>query len=89
MTKVFMSKHGMIRLMPDEHDLAQWKLAWDLQDLPSPHVLCRVCGAIQIVQERHIAFEHESDCAAFYAYEQLPWRDLMWILENISSSESG
>lgn len=32
-----MNKHGMIRLMPDEHDLAQWKLAWDLQDLPLPH----------------------------------------------------
>lgn len=81
-----MSLHGMIRLFPDDRDLAEWKLVWDLQDLPSPHLLCRTCGEMQTVHERNIAFKHRSDCAAFFTSGQLPWRDLMWILENTSSS---
>lgn len=78
-----------IRLVPNDLDLAEWKSAWDLQDLPSPHLRCRVCGAMQTAHERNIGFMHNSDCDAFFTSEQLPWRDLMWILENISSSENG
>lgn len=82
-----MNIYESIRLVPNDKDLAEWKAAWDLQDLPSPHLLCRACGAIQAVQERNVGFQHDSGCEAFCTSEQLPWRDLFWILENISTEK--
>ncbi|KTC41714.1 hypothetical protein AO269_19730 [Pseudomonas putida] len=65
-------------------DIAEWSLLWGLRDLPTPDVVCKACGATQVFEARFIGFEHKFDCDVYAPIEQLPWRDLLWILEHLS-----
>jgi hypothetical protein len=72
-----------LRLVPGMQDIVEWSLLWGLRDLPTPDVVCKACGATQVFEARFIGFEHKFDCDVYAPIEQLPWRDLLWILEHL------
>jgi hypothetical protein len=80
-----MTLYDHLRLVPGMPDIVEWNLTWGLCECPAPYVICKACGATQVFEARFIGFEHKSTCGVYFTGEHLPWRDLMWILEHLST----
>lgn len=69
-----------LRLVPNEDDIEEWNQTWTLE---GDHLDCKVCGFSQWPQEAQHPFTHKPGCAAAGAYDQFPWRDLAWIIQQM------
>lgn len=72
-----------LRLIPKQQDMDAWTDLWDLRDSPDLSVVCRSCGACQLIEDKAKLFPHGRRCGSASAYNQLPWRDLEWIIDHM------
>jgi hypothetical protein len=79
----------LLRLIPEQRDMEDWTKLWDLRDCPDLCVVCRSCGACQLIEDGVNRFPHTPTCGSASVYNQLPWRDLDWIADHMKRGLSG
>lgn len=72
-----------LRLIPERRDMEAWNEWWELRDNPALCVICRSCAACQFIEDKAQLFPHTPTCGSASAYNQLPWRDLEWIVDHM------